>query len=49
MKCHNCGNEFNPRDRASPGANAGAIAQIKYCSEKCARNLTDHGRNDPTA
>jgi hypothetical protein len=35
--CPECGNAFDPADRALAGAQAGAVAQIKYCSEICAR------------
>ena len=37
MICPNCGREFDPADRASCTANAGSIAQIRYCSRRCKR------------
>lgn len=37
MKCQNCGIEFDPANRVRTDANAGAIGNVKYHSEKCAR------------
>lgn len=40
MICANekCQQEFRRADRASPLATAGAVNQILYCSETCARS-----------
>jgi hypothetical protein len=37
MKCCNCGQDFDPANRVRTDANSGAIDEVKYCSEKCAR------------
>lgn len=38
QKCQNCGKNFDPADRATSTATEGAVQQIKYCCEKCARS-----------
>jgi len=35
--CQNCHKEFDTADRVSSTAIDGSEVQVKYCSEKCAR------------
>lgn len=35
--CPTCGRAFDTADRVQPTALAGSEAQVKYCSETCAR------------
>lgn len=37
MKCANCNKQFDPANRVAPSANEGALAQVRYCTERCAR------------
>lgn len=37
MKCPECGKEFDPANRVGPTTAPGSEAQVRFCSEKCAR------------
>jgi len=46
MKCEQCGQEFDPANRAGPGTKDGALVQMRYCSRACARKAQNRRAYD---